>query len=186
MLDSISGICPPTTQPCVSRASSESCGLFFFSLVCDAAIRHLFRLPVLQWPAEEMALITVFNTGKHPAAPFPVKKAFPRGRRGSSMHATASSRVLPHHHGCVVKVNGFCFTRWPRCGSCRTDRERNPRRAKRHAREEHLRRLVGSITNTRKPRIDHKCAHYAKKCCARIKLWSKYSCRVTISLWPRA
>lgn len=183
MLDSISSICPPTRQPCVSGASSESCRLFF------SPRWYAMQLYVIylgcRWPAEEMALIAGFNTGKHLAAPFPVKKACPRGRRGSSIHATASSRVLPHHHDCVVKVNGFSFTRWPRCGSCRTDRERNPRRAKRHAREEHLRRLVRSSTNTRKPRTDHKCTQYAKKCYAGIKLWSKYSRRVTISPWPR-
>lgn len=96
-------ICPPTRQRC---ASSQSFRLFS-SLVCDAALRHLFRLPVLRWPAEEMALIACFNTGKHPAAALPDKKACPRHRRGSSIHATAASPFLPHHHDRGVKLNGF-------------------------------------------------------------------------------
>lgn len=46
----------------------------------------------IRWPAEEMALITCSNTGKHPAAALPDKKARPPHRRGSSTHATQQPR----------------------------------------------------------------------------------------------
>lgn len=150
-------------------ASSQPLGLFS-SLVCHAALRHFFRLPVLRWPAEEMAPTTCFKTGKHPAAALPDRNACPGHRRGSSVHTTAASRFLPHHHDCGVKFNGFSFTRWPRCGSCKPSRSGIPV-VRRETFGKPSETPVSSST-TRMLQTDQKCAHSTKKCCCtRIRLW---------------
>lgn len=155
-----------TRQGC---ASSQPGGLFS-SRVCHAARRHFCRLPVLRWPAEEMAPTTRFKTGKHPAAALPDRNAGPGHRRGSSVHATAASPFLPHHHDCGVKSNGFSFTRWPRCGSCEPSRSGIPV-ARRETFGKASETPVPSST-ARMLQTDQKCVHSAKKCyCTRIRLW---------------
>lgn len=97
MLDSIKMTCPPSRQSGMSSIKHVVRAGFFW-LICDAAIRHLLRLPVLQWPAERRwLLITGLNTGKHPAAALPVREARPRQARllrtCNSLVSSASSRL---------------------------------------------------------------------------------------------
>lgn len=110
---------------------------------------------------EEMPLITGFRTGNIPScrgAPSE-RQARPRAR------ATASA--LPRRHDC-----GVSFTGRPRCGTpvAKTTTKKPP--SKRPLRSS--------------PRTGDKRARRAGKCCAGMKLWSKYSRRVTSSLRPPA
>lgn len=57
------------TSCCATGTSTKSCGVFF-SPVCDAAIRHSFRLPAHPVACSEKTVLITGNTGKHPAAPF--------------------------------------------------------------------------------------------------------------------
>lgn len=110
----------------------KSCRLFF-SPVCDAAIRHSFRLPApLVACREKMALITGCNTGK-------------TSRSSPSWHEASSEMQarLQLLHTCTGLYT-FCITvnavqtqtasfllRWPRCVMCKWDHEQeSPRGVK--------------------------------------------------------
>lgn len=130
-----------------------------------------------------MALITGCNTGKHPAAPLPGTKACPRCRRahGSSTHAGSNVQFPPH---CESSTN---------CDAFRMENNCNLQNHERKSRQCDVNRWWKWLgeTDWLQPRTkalyqpEKNNKHATKNLCSRIELWSKYRCRVTVSLWPR-